>query len=151
MGNVHRSFYHHWWNLSTSPRNKQSNVYGRSLHFGFRRYALRFQFDVQRSDMLPVATCATAGPSYVAEMAHPAWRGTLTGLYNTFWYVGGIPATWTVYGTQFIEGDMSWRLPIWLQAVASGLVLCGCLFCPETPRWVRLLNPSGRLIELTEN
>lgn len=37
-----------------------------------------------------VATCATAGPSYVAEMAHPAWRGTLTGLYNTFWFVGGV-------------------------------------------------------------
>lgn len=37
-----------------------------------------------------VATCATAGPSYVAEMAHPAWRGTITGLYNTFWFVGGV-------------------------------------------------------------
>jgi len=85
-----------------------------------------------------VATCATAGPSYVAEMAHPAWRGTLTGLYNTFWFVGGIPATWTIYATQDLEGDLSWRLPIWLQSVASGGVILGCLFCPETPRWVRI-------------
>lgn len=83
-----------------------------------------------------VATCATAGPSYVAEMAHPAWRGTLTGLYNTFWFVGGIPATWTIYATQDLEGDLSWRLPIWLQSVASGGVILGCLFCPETPRWL---------------
>lgn len=83
-----------------------------------------------------VATCATAGPSYVAEMAHPAWRGTLTGLYNTFWFVGGIPATWTIYATQNIKGELSWRLPIWLQVVFSGGVLLGCLFCPETPRWL---------------
>jgi MFS family permease len=94
-----------------------------------------------------VAICATAGPSYVAEMAHPAWRGTLTGLYNTFWFVGGIPATWTVYGTQGLRGELSWRLPIWLQAVAAGGVLLGCLFCPETPRWVSVkflsaLSPS---------
>ncbi|RPA82027.1 general substrate transporter [Ascobolus immersus RN42] len=83
-----------------------------------------------------VATCATAGPSYVAEMAHPAWRGTITGLYNTFWFVGGIPATWTVYATSELKSEWSFRLPIWLQAVASGLVLLGCLFCPETPRWL---------------
>ncbi|PWW76466.1 general substrate transporter [Tuber magnatum] len=83
-----------------------------------------------------IATCATAGPSYVAEMAHPAWRGTLTGLYNTFWFVGGIPATWALYGTQHIESDLSWRLPLWLQSIAAGAVMLGCLFCPETPRWL---------------
>lgn len=45
-----------------------------------------------------VATCATAGPSYVAEMAHPAWRGTLTGLYNTFWFVGGVSSFFFFFG-----------------------------------------------------
>ncbi|KAL7270835.1 hypothetical protein RUND412_006444 [Rhizina undulata] len=83
-----------------------------------------------------VATCATAGPSYVAEMAHPAWRGTITGMYNTFWFIGGIPASWVLYGTESIPNDLSWRLPIWIQAVASGGVILGCLFCPETPRWL---------------
>lgn len=76
------------------------------------------------------------GPSYVAEMAHPAWRGTITGMYNTFWFVGGIPASWVLYGSERIPGDLSWRLPIWLQAVASGGVLLGSLLCPETPRWL---------------
>ena len=89
-----------------------------------------------RSQNRIVATCATAGPSYVAEMAHPAWRGTLGGLYNTFYFIGSIPATWTVYATSSIPGNLSWRMPIYLQAVASGLVLLGCLFCPETPRWL---------------
>lgn len=35
-----------------------------------------------------VAMSATAGPSYVAEMAHPKYRGLLTGVFNSFWFVG---------------------------------------------------------------
>ena len=38
--------------------------------------------------------------------------------------------------SQGIKSDLSWRLPIWLQALASGGVILGCLFCPETPRWL---------------
>ena len=40
-----------------------------------------------------IATCQTAGPSYVAEMSHPAWRGVLTGLYNCQYFVGGVRDT----------------------------------------------------------
>jgi MFS family permease len=29
-----------------------------------------------------------AGPSYVAEIAHPVYRGILTGIYNSFWFIG---------------------------------------------------------------
>lgn len=50
-----------------------------------------------------VATCATAGPSYVAEMAHPAWRGTLTGLYNTFWFVGGVSSFFFFFFFSFLS------------------------------------------------
>ncbi|RPB03387.1 hypothetical protein L873DRAFT_1761251 [Choiromyces venosus 120613-1] len=85
---------------------------------------------------LGAAILTTAGPVYVAEMAHPAWRGIHTGLYNTFYGVGGIAATWTMYQTRNWASTLSWRLPIWLQAVASGGVLLMCLFCPETPRWL---------------
>ena len=35
-----------------------------------------------------VSFCAVSAPCYVSEMAHPKWRGTLTGLYNCTWYVG---------------------------------------------------------------
>ena len=52
-----------------------------------------------------------------------------------------IPATWTLYGTQYINSDLSWRLPLWFQAIAAGMVLLGCLFCPETPRWVSRISP----------
>jgi len=39
---------------------------------------------------LGASIVTTAAPVYVAEMAHPAWRGTLTGLYNTFYGVGAV-------------------------------------------------------------
>ncbi|KAL1965474.1 hypothetical protein VTN77DRAFT_5730 [Rasamsonia byssochlamydoides] len=83
-----------------------------------------------------VATSATAGPAYVSEMAHPAYRGAMTGLYNVLWFGGGIPGTFIPWRTQRIQGTMSWRIPIWLQMVFSGLVLLFCLTLPESPRWL---------------
>lgn len=78
---------------------------------------------------------ASAGASYVAEIAHPAWRGTITGLYNTFWFVGYIAAAFVIYGMNNIKSDLQWRLPIWLQILLSSGFALGCLFCPESPRW----------------
>ena len=78
-----------------------------------------------------VAISVTAGPAYVSEMAHPSYRGIMTGLYNTFWYIGGIPGTFVPYGTSTIPGTTSWRIPIWLQMSFSGIVLVFSLFLPE--------------------
>ncbi|PYI16377.1 MFS lactose permease [Aspergillus japonicus CBS 114.51] len=83
-----------------------------------------------------VATSATAGPAYVSEMAHPAYRGAMTGLYNVLWFGGGIPGTFIPWRTSHIQSDMSWRIPIWLQMIFSGLVLCFVYFLPESPRWL---------------
>lgn len=78
-----------------------------------------------------VATSVTAGPAYVSEIAHPAFRGAMTGLYNVLWFGGGIPGTFIPWKTSQIEGTMSWRIPIWLQMVFSGLVLLFCFLLPE--------------------
>lgn len=83
-----------------------------------------------------VAITSTAGPAYASEMAHPAYRGVLTGIFNTFWFVGGIPGTFVPYGTSNMAGTMSWRIPIWLQMVFAGVVLFCSPFLPETPRWL---------------
>lgn len=75
-------------------------------------------------------------PIFVAEMAHPYWRGPLSGLMQTNYFVGAIVASWVTYGTLFIAGTRSFRLPIWLQMISSGAVALGILFAPETPRWL---------------
>jgi sugar porter (SP) family MFS transporter len=83
-----------------------------------------------------VAITSTAGPAYVSEMAHPTYRGVCTGIFNTFWYVGGIPGSFVPYGTSRIPGTQSWRIPIWLQLIFAGIVLVCSPFLPETPRWL---------------
>ena len=83
-----------------------------------------------------VAITSTAGPAYASEMAHPAWRGVLTGIFNTFWFVGGIPGTFVPYGTSSMNGTIAWRIPVWLQMAFSGIVLFSSPFLPETPRWL---------------
>jgi len=83
-----------------------------------------------------VAITSTAGPAYVSEMAHPSYRGICTGIFNTFWYVGGIPGTFVPYGTSKIDGSQSWRFPIWLQMIFAGIVFVSSPFLPETPRWL---------------
>jgi MFS family permease len=83
-----------------------------------------------------VAITSTAGPAYVSEMAHPVYRGVCTGVFNTFWYVGGIPGSFVPYGTSRIQTTMAWRIPIWLQMIFAGIVLVCSPFLPETPRWL---------------
>lgn len=83
-----------------------------------------------------VSFCCVSAPCYVSEMAHPKWRGTLTGLYNCTWYIGSIIASWTVYGCSYIGTLDAWRIPIWCQMVTSGLVCLGVFWLPESPRWL---------------
>lgn len=80
---------------------------------------------------------STAAPLYLIEIAPPLYRGTLAGSYNTLYYMGSILATFTVYGTNLhLEGNIVWRLPLWLQMVCPGIVALFILFLPESPRWL---------------
>ena len=40
-----------------------------------------------------------------------------------------------MYGSNHLESNWSWRIPLLLQLVPSGLIAAFCLFLPETPRW----------------
>ncbi|KAJ1549939.1 hypothetical protein HK096_009607, partial [Nowakowskiella sp. JEL0078] len=101
------------------------------------------QFIVSRF-ILGVGICfsSTAAPAWVAEIAHPELRGTITGAYNTFWYVGNILATWTLYPCSFVEGELSFRLPIALQCFFAVIVVTCVWILPESPRW--LVNHGRR-------
>ncbi|TGO37990.1 hypothetical protein BHYA_0084g00210 [Botrytis hyacinthi] len=83
---------------------------------------------------------AAMGPSsalpYVSEMAHPSFRGAMTGVYTTFYFVGAIPGTFIPYATSYINGSQAWRIPLWLQMTFSGIVFVSVLFLPESPRWL---------------
>ncbi|ORY08487.1 general substrate transporter [Clohesyomyces aquaticus] len=83
-----------------------------------------------------VTIMSAAGPIYVVETAHPAFRSVITAYCNTFWFVGSILASGAVRGGLNLVGDASWTLPVWLQLVFPSLVLMFIWFAPESPRWL---------------
>ncbi|OKO99839.1 Lactose permease [Penicillium subrubescens] len=86
---------------------------------------------------LGAALASAAGPAYTVELAHPAYRGTMAGMYNNFWWLGNILAGWTTYGSNLhLKNSWAWRVPTIVQAGLPGVVLVLILFFPESPRWL---------------
>lgn len=83
------------------------------------------------------SVASAAAPAYTVELAHPAYRGTMAGMYNNFWWVGNILAGWTTYGTNLnLDTSWAWRVPTIVQAGLPSVVMVLVLFFPETPRWL---------------
>jgi hypothetical protein len=57
-------------------------------------------------------------------------------LYNSLWTVGAIISSAISHATGPLHSDLSWRLPLMMQVVPSSIVIMGCLFMPESPRWL---------------
>ncbi|KAH7231516.1 general substrate transporter [Fusarium solani] len=87
-----------------------------------------------------VSIAASAGPMYVVELNHPAYRGRVGAMYNTLWFSGAIVAAGSARAGLNTGGDYSWRLITWLQALCSGLIMITSLFLPESPRWLYVHN-----------
>ncbi|KAK6603402.1 hypothetical protein H4I96_06170 [Botrytis cinerea] len=83
------------------------------------------------------ALASAAGPAYTVELAHPAYRGTMAGMYNNFWWMGNILAGWTTYGSnKNLTDSWAWRVPTLVQAGIPAIVMVLILFFPESPRWL---------------
>jgi len=83
-----------------------------------------------------ISIAASAGPAYVVEVAHPAYRGVVTGLYNCFWFSGSILAAGALRGSVGLVGNNEWLIPTWLQMFFPALVCLFCFLLPESPRWL---------------
>lgn len=87
-----------------------------------------------------VSIAAAAGPMYVIEINHPAYRGVVGAFYNTLWFSGSIIASGATRGSLNVAYGFSWRLITWLQALFSGIIVVFCFFLPESPRWLYVNN-----------
>lgn len=93
-----------------------------------------------------VSIASAAGPIYVVETSHPAFRSVVTGYCNTFWFTGSILASGAIRGAINMGGNTSWQLPIWLQMLFSGIVCIFAFLIPESPRWLYVHNKTDKAI-----
>ncbi|KAJ6461643.1 general substrate transporter [Mycena vulgaris] len=79
---------------------------------------------------------ALSGPAYLAETLPFKWRGWGLGIFNDFYYVGGLIAAGITYGTSFMESTWAWRIPSAIQGIFSIMCIVILPFIPESPRWL---------------
>ncbi|KAH9879939.1 hypothetical protein J1614_001963 [Plenodomus biglobosus] len=88
-----------------------------------------------------IGALATISPLYISEIAPPEIRGALLVLQEFSIVFGIVIAFWTTYGTRYMAGEWSWRLPFFIQMIPGFILGIGIFFLPFSPRW---LSSKGR-------
>ncbi|KAF4332875.1 lactose permease [Fusarium beomiforme] len=81
------------------------------------------------------AVFATSILLLITEIAYPSHRSVMTALTNCNFFIGGIIAAWTCYGTRNYT-DWAWRLPTILQIALPLVTLPALILVSESPRWL---------------
>ena len=95
-----------------------------------------------------VNVASAAGPMYVVEVSHPAYRGIVTAIFNTFWFTGSILASGVARGGENYSGNLGWRLIVWMQLFFGVVILVAAFFLPESPRWLYVNNKQDKAKEM---
>jgi sugar porter (SP) family MFS transporter len=84
---------------------------------------------------LGIGISTVVAPLYIAEIAPPAYRGRLAGMFQ-FNIVFGILIA---YGSNWLLSDMgenAWRWMLGVAAIPSLIYTVSCFGLPESPRWL---------------
>ncbi|OQE26800.1 hypothetical protein PENSTE_c005G04773 [Penicillium steckii] len=82
-------------------------------------------------------------PVYGSELADYESRGMFIAMEFTLNIVGVVVAYWLGFGLSFISNGTSefqWRFPIAFQIIMLLLLILGCWFFPESPRWLCMMG-----------
>lgn len=82
-----------------------------------------------------VGVSTVAAPLYISEIAPPAWRGRLAGMFQ-FNIVFGILAAFLSNALLGSTGEHAWRWMLGVEAVPALLYTALCAGLPESPRWL---------------
>ncbi|KAL9711428.1 hypothetical protein Ac2012v2_005973 [Leucoagaricus gongylophorus] len=83
-----------------------------------------------------VGLLSTIVPIYQSEISPPNHRGALACAEFTGNIFGYAFSVWTDYFCSFIDSDLSWRIPLFLQCIIGAILALGSLVMPESPRWL---------------
>lgn len=77
-------------------------------------------------------------PIYISEIAPPAVRGRLVGIYELGWQIGGLVGFWINYGISktLPSNHDQWIIPFAVQLIPGGLLALGAIWLKESPRWL---------------
>ncbi|KAI9317423.1 general substrate transporter [Dichotomocladium elegans] len=85
---------------------------------------------------LAVGSLSMLVPMYQSEIAPPEVRGSLVSLQQLAITFGILVSFWIDFGTQYIQSEAQWRVPLCLQLILGLLLGFGMLFFPFSPRWL---------------
>ncbi|CAK4030511.1 Quinate permease [Lecanosticta acicola] len=85
-----------------------------------------------------VGGCSMITPIYISEIAPPAIRGRIVGIYELGWQIGGLVGFWINYGVSetMAPSHKQWLIPFAVQLIPAGLLLIGATWIRESPRWL---------------
>jgi MFS transporter, SP family, arabinose:H+ symporter len=84
---------------------------------------------------LGVGISTVAAPLYIAEIAPPAWRGRLAGMFQ-FNIVFGILVAFVSNALLAGVGEHAWRWMLGVEAFPALIYTVLCFAIPESPRWL---------------
>ena len=88
-----------------------------------------------------IGTSTIAAPLYISEIAPPAYRGRLAGMFQFNIVFGIVIAFLSNAVIARFGGDNAWRWMLGIAAVPSVIYAVMCFGLPESPRW--LLSRKG--------
>ena len=85
-----------------------------------------------------IGAASNLSPIYNSEIAPPAIRGRLVGLYEMSWQIGGLVGFWINYGVSetMAPSHEQWIIPFAVQLIPAGLLMAGAFLIRESPRWL---------------
>lgn len=85
---------------------------------------------------IAIGFLTTIIPCYQSEISPPDDRGFYACLEFSGNIVGYSFSIWVDYGFSFIENNLSWRMPLFIQSLVGFLLYLGSFIIVETPRWL---------------